>query len=86
MSHIPTEYREGYERALNYPAASTRGVLEVLRWRNRLDALAQRVVPGMARRRRAGQFQQMLDVSHYESLGIGYRLPERVYAETEGGG
>ncbi|MGC1479536.1 MAG: oxygenase MpaB family protein [Chthoniobacterales bacterium] len=69
--------------ALNYPPTSTLGVLSLLQWRNRLDAVAQKVVPGMAHRRRAGQFQQMLDVSHYESLGIGYRLPERVYAETE---
>lgn len=72
--------------ALNYPPSNTVGVLGLLRWRNRLDAMMQSSLPGMAHRRRAGRFQQMLDISHYESLGIGYRMPARVHAETEGWG
>ncbi len=70
---------------MNYPPASTRGLLKLLRLRNQIDQLIQKVVPGMEQRRRAGQFQQMLDTSHYETRGINYRLPERVYAETETG-
>ncbi len=69
--------------ALNYPSGRTTGVLAVLRARNRVDGLLQAMFPRVAGWRRSGQFQQMLEVSHYGNGGLGYRMPERVYAETD---
>ncbi len=69
--------------ALNYPPSRSTGVLAVLRGRNRLEEWVETVFPAIAKRRRVGQFQQMMGLSHYDAKGLAYRLPERVYAEVE---
>lgn len=69
--------------SLKYPRSRTTGVLAVLRWRNRIDRFLQQRVPAVARFRRAGQFQRMLEVSHYGERGLGYRMPGHVHAEND---
>lgn len=68
---------------LNYPPSRTFGVLAALRLRNRIDRMLQDRFPAVARLRKASQFQQMLNVSHYGERGLGYRMPGHVHAERE---
>lgn len=69
---------------LNFPPGRTFGVLTALRWKNRVEIVAQGLFPGFEQFRRASQFQRMLEVSHYAEAGAGYRLPEQVHAEKDG--
>ena len=68
---------------LRYPPSRTFGVLAALRWKNRTERLMQRAMPALERRRRAGQFQQMLDVSFQTNEGISLRMPEHLHAERD---
>ncbi len=76
---------------LRFPPARSFGVLAALRWRNRLDRLLARLLPGLGRRRQAGRFLRMLDLSYHGADGaaaaeIGYRLPAELHAEKERSG
>jgi hypothetical protein len=68
---------------LRYPPARTFGALAMLRATNRGDEWLQRYLPALRRKRRAGQFQMMIDMSNYEAEGIRYRVPEHVHAEKD---
>jgi hypothetical protein len=68
---------------LRYPPSITFGALPLLRFTNRAGELLQRHVPALARKRRMGQFQMMIDMSNYEKEGIRYRVPEHVHAEKD---
>ncbi|MGG5887636.1 oxygenase MpaB family protein [Falsiroseomonas sp. HC035] len=68
---------------LNYPKASTFGVLPFLRLRNGADRLLRKLLPGQEQRRRAGQFRRMLDLSFVERGMISYRLPGTLHAEKD---
>ena len=54
------------------------GVLTWFRWKQRYDALAQKLVPG---RTGGDAFTTLFDISNYDEEGIGYRLPTHVYSE-----
>lgn len=69
--------------ALAYPPSRTMGVLESIRLGNRFSHAMQRLIPPLARWRRIGQFQTMLDLSYIPGEGIGYRMPDWVYAEED---
>lgn len=69
--------------ALDYPKSRTFGVLAMLRWGNQLSHALQRVCPPLARWRSSGQFQKMLELSHFEQKGLAYHMPERVHAEED---
>lgn len=69
---------------LKYPRMNTAGVLPVLRLKNGGERLLHRIAPPLAVRRRASQFQTMLDVSLYADDGIRYRLPGHLHAERDG--
>lgn len=68
---------------LRYPPGGTFGALATLRWTNRIERTLYRLVPALGARRRAGQFQRMLDVSFYDPSGISYRMPEQLHAEKD---
>jgi hypothetical protein len=69
---------------LRYPPMRTAGVLTALRLRNGAEDMLARISPTLGARRRARQFQTMLEVSLYEGGGLRYRLPEHVHAEKDG--
>jgi len=69
---------------LNYPAMRTTGTLAALRLTNGLEQGLYKFFPALGARRRAGQFQTMLDVSLYSEDGASYRLPAHLYAERDG--
>lgn len=71
---------------LRYPKShrlSGMGALALLRWTNRMERLLYGMVPALGRRRRAGQFQRMLEVSFHDPAGISYRMPEKLHAEKD---
>ncbi|MYH40932.1 MAG: DUF2236 domain-containing protein [Chloroflexi bacterium] len=67
---------------LQYPRApwfiTSTGVLAWFRWRQRIDLLAGRLLPG---RRRGDALATLFDISNYDEGGILYRLPTHVHAE-----
>ena len=67
---------------LEYPRApwfiTSAGVLAWFRWRQRIDLVAGRLLPG---RRRGDALATLFDISNYDEGGILYRLPTHVYAE-----
>jgi len=67
----------------NFPKYSTFGVLESLRFKNSAERLLQRCFPALEARSRAGQFNQLMDVSLYVDEGIRYRMPSQLYAERD---
>lgn len=69
---------------LQYPAMRTTGTLAALRLTNGLERVLYRIAPALGARRRASQFQTMLNVSLYAEEGARYRLPEHVHAEKDG--
>ncbi|MDF1791199.1 MAG: oxygenase MpaB family protein [Thalassobaculaceae bacterium] len=69
---------------LQYPPMRTTGTLAALRLKNGLERTLYSLLPALGARRRAGQFQTMLDVSHYADEGATYRLPGHVHAEKDG--
>lgn len=69
---------------LRYPAMNTFGTLTALRLKNGAERALFRFVPSLGARRRAGQFQTMLNVSLYSDEGPRYRLPEHAHAEKDG--
>lgn len=68
---------------LNFPPVSTFGALTAIRLKNRAERIAGQLVPALAQRRLASQFQRMLDVSFYTDEGMRYRMPEKVHAEED---
>ena len=68
---------------LGYPPSRTFGVIPMLRFTNHLSHTLQRIFPPIARWRRSGQFQKMLELSHFENKGMAYRMPERIHAEED---
>lgn len=68
---------------LRFPKLNVTGAIATLRWRNRLERLLSRWIPAFDRRRRAGLFQMMLEVSHYSPDGIRFRIPGHVHAEKD---
>ncbi|MFK5923201.1 MAG: oxygenase MpaB family protein [Verrucomicrobiota bacterium] len=69
--------------SLNFPSSRSVGVLALLRGKNRWDKWLASVFPTLARRQSVDQFQQMLELSHYEERGIAYRMPGHVHAEKD---
>lgn len=74
---------DGLADALRYPPGGGAATLLALRWRNRADRMLRRAIPALDRRRRAGQFLRMLDISFHEQGGTGYRLPAHLHAEKD---
>ena len=68
---------------LRYPPSRNFGVLAALRLRNRADRLLRRAVPAFDRRRRSGQFTQMIGLSFHDAGDSGYRLPQILHAEKD---
>lgn len=68
---------------LGYPKTSTFGVLPLLRLRNRADRVLRRLVPGLEQRRRASQFQRMLELSFFDRGRISYAMPGTLHAEHD---
>lgn len=68
---------------LRYPPMNTTGTLAILRLKNGIDRIIGRIAPALGARRRASQFQTMLDVSLYTDEGLSYRGPEHVLAEKD---
>jgi hypothetical protein len=68
---------------LRYPRIGGFGTLTALRWRNRLDQALRRLIPAFDRRRRAGQFGRMLDLSFDGQGEMSYRLPHHLHAEKD---
>ncbi|UPY36187.1 oxygenase MpaB family protein [Sediminicoccus sp. KRV36] len=68
---------------LRFPPARGFGTLALLRWRNRLDHWLRGAIPALDRRRRAGQFERMLDLSFHGAAEISYRLPRHLHAEKD---
>ncbi len=68
---------------LNYPKMTTTGTLAALRLKNGAERILFGMAPTLGARRRASQFQTMLDVSLYTEEGIRYRMPEHVHAEKD---
>lgn len=69
---------------LQYPAMNTVGTLSMLRLKNGAERALYRLAPSLGARRRASQFQTMLNVSLYAEEGAQYRLPEHAHAEKDG--
>ncbi len=67
---------------LHYPPkprfVTSLGVLAWFRWKQRYDALLQKLFP---RHGGAAGFTTLFDISNYDEEGIAYRLPTHVYAE-----
>jgi hypothetical protein len=74
---------DGLADQLNFPPARGFGTLAALRLRNRLDRVLRRALPGFDRRRRAGQFGRMLDLSFHGDGEISYRMPQHLHAEKD---
>jgi len=68
---------------LRYPRTGGFGTLAALRARNLLDQALRRLIPGFDRRRRAGQFGRMLNLSFDGGGEVSYRLPRELYAEKD---
>lgn len=68
---------------LNYPPQSGVWALAALRTGHRLDQWLQAALPALARRRKASQFQLMLQLSHFDAGRIGYGLPQVLHAEND---
>jgi hypothetical protein len=69
---------------LHFPRYSTFGVLEMFRLKSAMGRFLERFLPGLAKRGRAAQFMQLMDVSLYtEEGGIRYRMPGQLYAERD---
>jgi hypothetical protein len=68
---------------LRYPRTGGFGTLTLLRWRNRLDQALRRLIPAFDRRRRAGQFGRMLNLSFDGGGEMSYRLPRHLHAERD---
>lgn len=68
---------------LNFPRQRASGLLARMRRRNRIDRFLQNRFPAIARWRRVGQFEKMMDISHYADAGLRYRMPQNVHAEKD---
>ncbi|WP_366656180.1 oxygenase MpaB family protein [Fodinicurvata sp. EGI_FJ10296] len=68
---------------LRFPKYRTFGVLAAMRLRFRADRLLRRAFPGLDRRRRAGQFGQLVELSFHETTETPYALPQHLYAERD---
>lgn len=75
----------GHELAdqLDYPPRQAFNPLVWFRWGNRIDQWVQKMLPVLARSRRTGQFQLMVNLSHYDADRIRYAMPNHLHAETE---
>ena len=67
--------------SLQYPRLPVFGVVGWFRARQRLDAVAERMIPGHKDRASFKRFGNLLAASTYDSDGISYRMPDHVYAE-----
>ena len=68
---------------LRFPPSRSFGTLAALRMRNRIDRLMRRSLPMLERRRRASQFERMLELSFDEPGEINYRMPQHLHAEKD---
>jgi hypothetical protein len=68
---------------LRFPPSRGFGTLAALRLRNRVDRLMRRSLPMLERRRRASQFERMLELSFEDSETISYRMPQHLHAEKD---
>ena len=65
--------------ALRYPKSRTFGSLWKFRTANWVDRIKDRLMPG--RSGAEATLNTLFDVSHFDELGISYRLPDHVHAE-----
>lgn len=65
--------------ALRYPKSRTFGSLWKFRTANRFERIKDRLMPG--RSGAEATLNTLFDVSHFDELGISYRLPDHVHAE-----
>ena len=65
--------------ALRYPKSRTFGSLWKFRMANRVERIMDRLMPG--RSGTGATLTTLFDVSHFDELGISYRLPDHVHAE-----
>ena len=65
--------------ALRYPESRTFGSLWKFRMANRVERIMDRLMPG--RSGAEATLTTLFDVSHFDELGISYRLPDHVHAE-----
>ena len=65
--------------ALRYPKSRTFGSLWKFRAANRVERIMDRLMPG--RSGAEATLNTLFDVSHFDELGISYRLPDHVHAE-----
>ena len=68
---------------LQYPRYNTFGALGFFQGKSKLDQFLQKHFPKWQVKRHSNLFQLMMDVSHYETKGIRYRMPETVRAEAD---
>ncbi len=65
--------------ALRYPKSRTFGSLWKFRTLNRFERIMDRLMPG--RSGAEATLTTLFDVSHFDEMGISYRLPDHVHAE-----
>ena len=65
-----------------FPRLWTAGLLPLMRWQRRLRKLQDRLAPGRAHARHARNFTTLLERSLLDDMGISYRLPDRIDADT----
>lgn len=66
---------------MDYPKIPVFGVVGWFRFRVRLDAMRDGVIPGRRARSSFNRFGNLLAGATYDIEGIEYRLPDHVYAE-----
>ena len=67
---------------LGFPRQWTAGLLPLMRWQRRFRKLRDRLAPGRAHTRHARNFTTLLERSFLDDMGISYRLPDRIDADT----
>ena len=86
-----TKYVYGVSRALigkeladslNYPQTPTFGLLATFRLEERYNRLVSKRFPKLAHNSNFSNFIGLLRASVFDEAGIGYRLPDGLYAET----
>ena len=67
--------------SLNFPPMHSFGVVSLVRTKERVGQLLEKVIPGRARHNQFDRFANLLESSLYDDAGISYRLPDHVYSE-----
>ncbi len=68
---------------LHFPQGGGKSSVLAIVWRNRIDRWLHRLLPGLANKMHADQFQRMLEVSLYPEEGMRFRMPGTLHAEKD---